>query len=124
MRIDWHLEEFAEIRKSAGMTETLAGIGEQTTASLNNELAAAQTARRQPVVDGYGYHISPGGSRKRLHIVAFTARAQAHEAKHQSILRHIDGNSAAAQRVRAANRAAAQRVRNGFDMRDPFGNGR
>jgi type IV secretory pathway TrbL component len=124
MKIDWNLDGFKEIRTSEGMNAVLREMGEETVTALNSELAQAQTARRQPVNDGYGYHVSTGGSRDRLQIVAYTARAQAHEAKHQSILRRIDGTSAETQRVRAGRREAAQRVRQGFDMRDPFGNDR
>ena len=120
MKIDWNLDGFKEIRTCEGMNAVLHEMGEENVAALNAELAQAQTARKQPVHDGYGYHVSTGGTRNRLQIVAFTARAQAHEAKHMSILRRIDGTSAETQKVRAGDRERAQRVRQGFDVRDPF----
>jgi hypothetical protein len=86
-RYDWHLEEFVRVRKSPGMIAHLEGMGEEWVGLLNTELHAAQTARKQPVEDGYVHHITTGGSRARLYIVAKTARAQAHEAKHSSILK-------------------------------------
>lgn len=82
----WHLEEFRKIRNSAGMTEWLRQKGEDWVHRLNDELHEAQQKRHQPVEDGYRYTISHG-SRARLHIFPYTARAQAHEAEHQSILK-------------------------------------
>lgn len=86
-RIDWHTEEFANIRRSPGMVAHLKAMGEEWEARLNSELHAAQAARKQPVEDGYDHHITTGGTRARLYMVAATARAQAHEAKHNSILK-------------------------------------
>jgi hypothetical protein len=86
-RFDWHDNQFPPIRKSPGMVAHLKGMGEQWTAELNAELHSAQAARNQPVEDGYTAHITTGGSRARLFIVAASARAQAHEAKHSSILK-------------------------------------
>lgn len=87
-RFDWHDEEFApQIRNAPGMVAHLESMGEKWVDRLNTELHAAQTARKQPVEDGYTKHITAGGSRARLFIVAMTARAQAHEAKHSSILK-------------------------------------
>lgn len=86
-RFDWHDEEFGEIRRSPGMVAHLDGMGEQWVARLNEELHGAQARRNQPVEDGYDHHITTGGTRARLYVVASTARAQAHEAKHGSILK-------------------------------------
>jgi hypothetical protein len=71
------------------MVAYLKAMGDQWTADLNTELHAAQAARKQPVEDGYIAHVTEGGTRARLFIVAATARAQAHEAKHSSILKRM-----------------------------------
>ncbi|WP_185292729.1 hypothetical protein [Mycolicibacterium litorale] len=63
--------------------------GETWETDLNTELNAAQRARKQPVEDGYAHHVVIGETRARLHMVPFTARAQAHEATHQSILKQM-----------------------------------
>lgn len=93
-RFVWNMAEFRRIRNSPGMTEYLRAKGEKWVAELNAELREAQAKRRQPVEDGYIYWISHG-TRARLHIIAKTARAQAHEAEHSSILKlmHIEGKS-------------------------------
>lgn len=85
-RFEWHISEFRRIRNSPGMTEFLKAKGEEWVTELNAELREAQAKRKQPVEDGYDYWISRG-TRARLHIIPKTARAQAHEAKHSSILR-------------------------------------
>lgn len=92
-RFEWHDEEFGEIRRSPGMVAHLDGMGVQWVGRLNSELHAAQAARKQPVEDGYDHHITVGGTRARLYVVASTARAQAHEAKNGSILKlmHTSG---------------------------------
>lgn len=82
----WHIPEFKRIRNSPGQVAELEAMGEKWVAELNAELRAAQAKRRQPIEDGYKYWISHG-TRARLHIIAATARAQAHEAEHSSILR-------------------------------------
>jgi len=89
MRIDWHLSEFVELRKSPEVKAELDALGSKVVDALNVELAAAQAARLQPITPGYVHHVTPGGNRARLQIVAKTARAQAHEAKHQSILKRL-----------------------------------
>jgi hypothetical protein len=45
------------------------------------------------VEDGYTYHVHQGHTRVRMYVVAATARAQAHERKHSSILKlmHTSG---------------------------------
>lgn len=87
-RFDWHDKEFApQIRKTPGMIITLRNMGAGWIGDLNDELNAAQARRKQPVEDGYDSHVTEGGSRARLFIVAASARAQAHEAKHGSILK-------------------------------------
>lgn len=85
-RFEWHLSEFRRVRNSPGMTEFLRAKGEEWVAELNAELREAQARRKQPIEDGYDYWISKG-TRARLHIIAKTARAQAHEAEHSSILK-------------------------------------
>ena len=81
---------FREVRKSARLESILRVRGETWVSRLNTELHAAQTKRKQPVEDGYTFYIHSGGSRLRLYIVAFTARAQAHERKHSSILKLME----------------------------------
>ena len=88
-RFDWHIDEFANIRKAPGMIAYLEKMGAEWVGELNTELKAAQEARDQPVEDGYFHHVTDGGSRARLFLVAGTARAQAHEAKHNSILKKM-----------------------------------
>lgn len=88
-RFDWNFDEFRRIRKSPDMVALLRQQGEQLVERLNTELHAAQARRHQPVEDGYVYHITKRGTRARLFIVAATARAQAHEAEHQSILKML-----------------------------------
>jgi hypothetical protein len=83
-------DEFERIRKAARLESIFRVRGETWTARLNTELHAAQTKRKQPVEDGYTFHIRTTGSRLRLYIVAFTARAQAHERAHSSILRLME----------------------------------
>lgn len=87
-RFDWHDREFGpQIRKAPGMVALLDSMGEEWVARLNTELHAAQARRKQPVEDGYIHDVTTGGTRARLYIVATTARAQAHEAEHSSILK-------------------------------------
>lgn len=86
-RFDWHDEEFPPIRKSPGMVAYLEEKGEEWVAELNADLHAAQAKRKQPVEDGYTHYVHVGGTRARLYIVAATARAQAHEARHNMILK-------------------------------------
>src|SRR5262245_2852851 len=111
LSFDWHLEEFERIRKSEGMVAYLHGMGEQLVEQLNAELHAAQQARNQPVADGYKYYVTNEGdaSRARLHVLAFTARGQAHEAAHQSILRMLGEATATTAAVRKRARTAQRR---------------
>ena len=83
-------EEFQRVRKTAKLESILRVRGETWVSRLNAELHAAQVKRKQPVEDGYTFYIHSGGSRLRLYIVAFTARAQAHERKHSSILKLME----------------------------------
>lgn len=69
------------------MVAHLEEMGAEWVTRLNAELHSAQAARKQPIEDGYNHHVVVGGSRARLFIVAASARAQAHEAKHSSILK-------------------------------------
>jgi hypothetical protein len=89
-KIKWNLDEFERIRKAPLLEAKLVAMAEEWVARLNAELRAAQAKRKQPVEDGYTFHLSRKGNRSRVHIVAFTARAQAHEAKHQSILKLME----------------------------------
>lgn len=69
------------------MVAYLEAKGVEWVAELNADLRAAQASRKQPVEDGYDFRVTTGGTRARLYIVAATARAQAHEAKHNMILK-------------------------------------
>lgn len=111
--IDWNLDEFERIRKSEGIVEYLHETGKQLVSGLNAELHAAQRERGQTVEDGYKYYVTgadEGGdtSRARLHVLAFTARAMAHEAKHQSILKRLGEAAATTSAGRDADRAVAR----------------
>jgi hypothetical protein len=86
-KIKWNLDEFERIRKAPLLEAKLVEMAEEWVGRLNAELHAAQAKRKQPVEDGYTFHLSQRGNRSRVHIVAFTARAQAHEARNQSILK-------------------------------------
>lgn len=80
-------EDWQYIRKAPELITMFNTLGEGWVGALNQELHAAQRARKQPVADGYKHAISVNDDRIRMRIWAFTARAMAHEAKHQSILR-------------------------------------
>jgi hypothetical protein len=75
------------VRKAPELIAMFNTLGEGWVDALNQELHAAQRARKQPVADGYKHRISINDDRIRMRIWAFTARAMAHEAKHQSMLR-------------------------------------
>jgi hypothetical protein len=90
IRMVLHNEEFKRIRKSAALVGLFNLRGEEWVERLNNELHIAQAKRKQPVEDGYVYHVSDRGTRARLYIVAATARAQAHERAHSSILKLME----------------------------------
>lgn len=83
----WNESEFTRIRKSPGLVNKFHAMGFDWADRLNTELHAAQAARKQEEADGYDYHVEEKGSRARLFMVASTARGQAHEAKHHSILK-------------------------------------
>lgn len=82
--------EWQRIRKAPKLVELLTERGERWIAELNAELHAAQSARKQDIEDGYTFYVSTEGDRAKLFIVAATARAQAHEAANQSILKKMD----------------------------------
>lgn len=88
--VQLHNEEFVKLRKDPKLESIFRVRGETWVSRLNSELHAAQAARRQPVKDGYTYYVHDGGSRLRLYVVAFTARAQAHEKKHSTILKLME----------------------------------
>jgi hypothetical protein len=75
-----------EMRNSPGTDTYLEKLGEEVVARCNADLRAAQAKRKQPVEDGYDFHITHG-SRSRLNIFPTTARAIAHEAVNQTILK-------------------------------------
>jgi hypothetical protein len=80
--------EWRDMRNSAGTDDYLERVGTEVVARCNAELRAAQAKRKQPVEDGYDYHITHG-SRSRLNIFPTTARAIAHEAVNQTILKNM-----------------------------------
>jgi hypothetical protein len=112
IRMVLHNEEFERVRKTGAMIGLLHLRGEEWVERLNNELHAAQAKRRQPVEDGYVYHVSDRGTRARLYVVAATARAQAHERAHSSILRLMETTNydvkTRGQLEKAAKKAAAK----------------
>jgi hypothetical protein len=81
---------FIEMRKDPKLVSILRVRGETWVSRLNTELHAAQKARKQPTADGYKYYVHTEGTRARLYVLAFTARAQAHEKKHSSILKLME----------------------------------
>ena len=81
---------FIAMRKDAKLVSILRVRGETWVSRLNEELHRAQQARKQPIADGYTYYIHDSGTRARLYILATTARAQAHERKHSSILKLME----------------------------------
>lgn len=83
-------DEFERVRKTARLESIFRARGETWVSRLNAELHDAQRARKQPIADGYTFYIHNEGSRIRMYIVAFTARAQAHERKHSSILKLME----------------------------------
>lgn len=84
---NWRESEFTRIRKSEVLETQFHEMGFDWAERLNAELHGAQTARKQPESDGYDYHVRNEGTRVRLYVVASTARGQAHEAKHHSMLK-------------------------------------
>lgn len=86
---NWRESEFTRIRKAPALEEAFHEMGFAWAEALNTELHAAQAKRKQEEADGYDYHVHDEPSRLRLYMVASTARGQAHEAKHHSILKHL-----------------------------------
>lgn len=80
-------EDWQYIRKAPELITFFDTMGSSWVTALNQELHAAQRARKQPVADGYAHAITVNEDRIRMRIWCTTARAMAHEAKHQSILR-------------------------------------
>lgn len=83
-------DEFDRLRKVQPLANMFSARGKSWTDRLNTELKAAQAKRKQPVEDGYTFHISSHGSRLRLYVMTYTARAFAHERKHSSILKLME----------------------------------
>lgn len=116
IKVQLHDEEFVKLRKVQPLHALLHARGEEWIKRLNDELHAAQAKRRQPVEDGYTFHITNRGTRLRLYIVAATARAQAHERAHSSILKlmettNYDVKTRAQLEKKAAATAAAHKRR-------------
>lgn len=88
--VQLHNEEFEEMRHDPAIEKLFAQRGDTWTYRLNSELARAQAKRKQPVEEGYTYHISHFGSRIRMYVLTYTARAMAHERKHSSILKLME----------------------------------
>lgn len=80
--------EWERIRNTPELDAYLEKIGEATVSRCNDDLHAAQAKRKQPIEDGYDFHITHG-SRARLNIFPDTPRAIAHEAVNQSILKNM-----------------------------------
>jgi hypothetical protein len=81
--------EWNRIRTSAEMQAHLKAIGDEDVARSNADLRAAQSARKQPTEDGYTSNITSEGSRARLYIYPFTARAIAHEAVNRTSIKNL-----------------------------------
>jgi hypothetical protein len=90
VRGEWNFDEFERVRTSSGISTLFHERGEDWVDRLNAELHAAQAKRKQPVEDGYEYYVNQGGTRTRMYVVAITARAQAHERAHSSILKLME----------------------------------
>jgi hypothetical protein len=114
-RVELKNPGFVAMRKDSKLVSIFRVRGETWVSRLNTELHAAQKARKQPVADGYTFYIHTEGSRARLYIVAFTARAQAHERKHSSILKLMETSryevKTRGQLERVAARKAGARTR-------------
>lgn len=89
--IDWGYNnpEWRRIRTTPATQAELEERGKQWTERLNAELHAAQAKRHQPIEDGYMFDVTTGGTRARLYVWPFTARAIAHEAVNQSMLKLV-----------------------------------
>jgi hypothetical protein len=87
--IDFHKNTpaWSEMLHAEGLKSDLHSRGQDWTERLNAELHEAQARRNQPVEDGYDYTVTTGGTRDRLYVRAYTARAMAHEAANQSLLK-------------------------------------
>lgn len=85
-------EDWQYIRKAPELITFFDTMGTSWVSALNQELHAAQRARKQPVADGYAHAITVNEDRIRMRIWCTTARAMAHEAKHQSMLRTMSNS--------------------------------
>lgn len=81
--------EWNRIRTSEEMQAHLEARGQEWTARLNGDLRSAQAQRKQPIEDGYDHNVNNEGSRARLYVWPFTARAIAHEAVNQAMLKLV-----------------------------------
>lgn len=84
----WNMPEFQRIRNSEGITRQLHARGQDWVKRLNAELHQEQAQDNEPEEDGYTYQITHG-SRSRLYVYPYTARAMAHEARDQSMLKNL-----------------------------------
>jgi hypothetical protein len=92
-RFEWHHREFVRLLKSPEVKGELEKIGTITVARCNAELHAAQARRRQPQEDGYAHKMTEGFDRARMLITTTTARAMAHEAVNNAILKNLPTGS-------------------------------
>jgi hypothetical protein len=60
--------EWNRIRHAQQLREELDARGRQWVERLNADLRSAQSARNQPLEDGYTYNITTEGSRDRLYV--------------------------------------------------------
>jgi hypothetical protein len=113
--VQLHDEVFREIRKTEPLEAFFEERGSEWVDRLNTELHAAQIKRKQPVADGYVHHIHQGRTRIRMYVVAATARAQAHEKAHSSILKLMETTKydvkTRSQLVKAARKKASAAAR-------------
>lgn len=89
VEFDRNSTEWNRIRTSAGMQAHLKAIGDADVSRSNADLRAAQAARKQPQEDGYTSNITTEGSRARLYIWPYTARAIAHEAVNHTSIKNL-----------------------------------
>lgn len=78
-----------QVGKAPGLKALFDVMGAEWVARLNTELNAAEAKRGQPVEEGYKHYVNTLKHEVRLYVVAFTARAQAHEARHSAMLKQM-----------------------------------
>lgn len=87
--VDWgsNNPEWRRIRTSPGIVSDLHRRGNQWVKRLNEDLERAEARRGQEVEAGYDYTVTTRGTRARLYVNTTDARAAAHEARHQNLLK-------------------------------------